>query len=170
MWGLLSRFMYLGLFLKYILPWTHAHWYYIKKMVTSNRTHLLCSTGNSDKAFICNLILLWPIHLCYTLYKRQGRKVRKLATTTTKAVMSRSTHLSQSFRQWRLWGNWGCRSASPAELLCSSCSSQTVPLQNRQRIKPPETSGRRRHKTKNKNRNLLLSTETQRWQQTEKRK
>lgn len=59
------------------------------------------------------------------------------------AVTGRPTHLSRSSRQWHLLGNWGCQSASPAELLCSSCSSPTEPLQNRQRTKPPETSGRR---------------------------
>lgn len=60
-----------------------------------------------------------------------------------KAVTGRPTHQSQSSHQWHLLGNWGCQSASPAELLCSSCSSPTVPLQNRQRTKPPETSGKR---------------------------
>lgn len=61
----------------------------------------------------------------------------------TRAVIGRPTHQSQSSHQWHLLGNWGCRSASPAELLCSSCSSPTEPLQNRQRTKPPETSGKR---------------------------
>ena len=57
------------------------------------------------------------------------------------AVTGRPTHLSRSSRQWHLLGNWGCQSASPAALLCSSCSSLKEPLQNRQRTKPPETSG-----------------------------
>ena len=77
--------------------------------------------------------------------KREGSPWQRGCKQNNKitAVTGRPTHLSRSSRQWHLLGNWGCQSASPAELLCSSCSSPTELLQNRQRTKPPETSGRR---------------------------
>lgn len=77
--------------------------------------------------------------------KREGSPWHRGCKQNNKitAVTGRSTHLSRSSRQWHLLGNWGCQSASPAELLCSSCSSLTEPLQNRQRTEPPETSGKK---------------------------
>lgn len=110
-------------------------------------THPLSSSWKPDESFICSL----NTSVTHSSFRPNDRKREErgahdteAANKTTKtAVTGRSTYLSRSSHQWHLLGNWGCQSASPAELLCSSCSSPTEPLQNRQRTKPPETSGRR---------------------------
>lgn len=109
-------------------------------------THTLSSSWKPDESFICSM----NTSVTHSSFRPNGRKRNGRWRPRSRgcernnkitAVTGRPTHLSRSSRQWHLLGNWGCQSASPAELLCSSCSSPTGPLQNRQRTKPPETSG-----------------------------
>lgn len=120
---------------------------------TLTHTHAdLSSSWEPDESFICSL----NTSVTHS-YMRGGRGAHETEAAEQNnkitTVAGSSTHRPRSSRQWRLLGNWGCQSASPAELLCSSCSSPTVPSQNKQMTKPPETSaGRERDEEKKRGR------------------
>lgn len=125
----------------------------------THRAHTYTHTHKQTHPSFLSLEVWWIFYLAseclngpfiFFLTKTMERIMREGGHRNNKTapVTGRPTHLSQSSHQWLLSGNWGCQSGAPAELLCSSCSSPTEFLQNKQRTKLPETSRGKKRKTR----------------------